>query len=130
LYKTIIGLEPAREALAGYRERCGAMSDGLDGADFITLARSGATLRTRDRRAVTVTAIDAAAGLIRGSIPMEGELAWRRDGSFSDAPPGVAGPLDLVRSPESPSLPARRASLQDALNDDGAARAGAPTCCD
>lgn len=97
--------------------------------DFITLAQSGAALKTRDRRLVSVIAIDPAAGLIRGSIPMEGELSWRRDGSFTGAPAGVAGPLDLAPPHAVQQDGSRRASLQDALNE-GDARDRAPFCCD
>jgi hypothetical protein len=76
-----------------------------------------------------VIAIDAAAGIIRGSIAMEGELAWRRDGRFTGAPSGVAGPLDLAPPVQAAGGGPRRASLQDALNDD-AATDRAPFCCD
>jgi len=104
------------------------MADIAESPDFIALAQAGVALKTRDRRAVTLIAVDAAAGLIRGSIPMEGELSWRRDGGFTGAPAGVAGPFDLappVAAQEGP----RRASLQDALND-GDAADRAPFCCD
>lgn len=97
--------------------------------DFITLAQSGATLKTRDRRVVSVIAIDAAAGLLRGVIPMEGELSWRGDGSFTGAPAGVAGPLDLAPPHAAQQDGLRRASLQDALNA-GDAKDRAPFCCD
>jgi hypothetical protein len=104
------------------------------GTDFLALAQSGVALKTRDRRVVSVIAIDAAAGLIRGSIAMEGELSWRRDGSFTGVPLGVAGPLDLAPPPGTHQDGAqqegpRRASLQDALND-GDAKDRAPFCCD
>lgn len=98
-----------------------------EAGDFIALAAAGVTLRTRDRRAVTLTGIDAAAGLIRGSVALEGALAWRRDGSFVGASVGVAGPLDLVVP--NAAAPTQRASLQAALND-GDAKARAPFCCD
>lgn len=113
-------------------------------ADFVALAQSGAPLRTRDRRDVTVIAVDAAAGIIRGSIAMEGELAWRRDGSFDGAlggalggvaetldlaPLRVAGPLDLAPPTQHAATGPRRASLRDALND-GDAKDRAPFCCD
>lgn len=97
--------------------------------DFVALAQSGAALRTRDRRDVTLIAVDAAAGIIRGSIAMEGELAWRRDGSFDGAPHGVAGPLDLAPPVQSSTAGPQRASLRDALND-GDAKDRAPFCCD
>jgi hypothetical protein len=100
--------------------------------DFIALARSGVQLRTRDRRAVTLIAVDAAAGIIRGSIAMEGEFSWRRDGDFTGAPlgltGGVAGPLDLA-PPRAAGAEPHRASLRDALNN-GAAKDRAPFCCD
>ncbi len=105
------------------------MTEAVAIADFVTLAESGVALRTRDRRDVTVTAIDAAAGILLGAIAGEGELAWRRDGSFADAPQGVAGPLDLV-APAAPATSARSASLQAALNDPDAAQDRAPFCCD
>ena len=105
------------------------MTEATGAADFIALAQAGAALRTRDRRAVTVTAIDAAAGVLRGIIAGDGELAWRRDGSFADAPNGVAGPLDLV-APAETAAPRQRASLRDALNDPAAAQDRAPFCCD
>jgi hypothetical protein len=96
--------------------------------DFIALAETGATLKTRDRRVVSVVAVDAA-GFIRGTIAMEGELSWRRDGSFTGAPLGVAGPLDLAPPSAAPRDGPQRASLQDALND-GEAKDRALFCCD
>lgn len=104
------------------------MADEAASPDFIALAQAGAALKTRDRRVVSVISIDAAAGIIRGSIAMEGELTWRGDGSFTGAPLGVAGPLDLAPPAQTGSEP-RRASLQDALNDDDA-KDRAPFCCD
>lgn len=108
------------------------MSD-LAQTDFLALAQAGTALRTRDRRAVTLTGIDAAAGLLRGRVAMEGELSWRRDGSFAGAPAGVtggvAGPLDLVAPPPAQNDAKQRASLQDALNADDA-RDRTPFCCD
>lgn len=86
-------------------------------------------LKTRDRRAVTLIAVDEVAGILRGSIAMEGELAWRRDGSFTGAPLGVAGPLDLAPVVQATQDGPRRASLQDALNDTDA-KDRAPFCCD
>lgn len=99
----------------------------MDQTDFIALAQAGASLRTRDRRAVTVIAIDAVTGMIRGSIALEGELTWRRDGGYAGAPLGLAGPLDLV--PPADAAQARRASLQQALNDEDS-KSRAPFCCD
>lgn len=96
--------------------------------DFIDLAQSGVQLRTRDRRAVTLIAIDAVAGTIRGSIAMEGELTWRRDGGFTGAPLSVAGPLDLA-PPQAAGTGPQRASLRDALND-GDSKERGPFCCD
>ncbi|HNB28535.1 MAG TPA: hypothetical protein PLR41_16330 [Alphaproteobacteria bacterium] len=109
------------------------MTEAVAIADFVTLAESGVALRTRDRRDVTVTAIDAAAGILRGAIAGEGELAWRRDGSFAAAPQGVAGgvagPLDLV-APAAPATSPRSVSLRDALNAPDSAKDRAPFCCD
>lgn len=104
------------------------MAEESNIVDFIALAQAGVPLRTRDRRAVTVIAIDAALGIMRGSVVLEGELTWRRDGTYSDAPLGVAGPFDLA--PPAPSqIETRRASLRDALNDEDA-KSRAPFCCD
>jgi hypothetical protein len=97
--------------------------------DFIALAQAGITLKTRDRRAVNIITIDAKAGIIRGSIAMEGKLSWRRDGSFTGAPLGVAGPLDLAAPSQATQDGPRRTSLQDALNGDDA-QDRAPFCCD
>ena len=105
------------------------MTEASNPVDFIALAESGAALRTRDRRGVTVTAVDAAAGMLRGIVAAEGELAWRRDGSFADAPLGVAGPLDLV-APVATAAGTQSASLRAALNDPETAKSRAPFCCD
>lgn len=99
-----------------------------EAGDFIALAAAGVTLRTRDRRAVTLTGIDVDAGLIRGSVALEGALAWRQDGSFAGASVGDAGPLDLV-VPNAAAVLTQRASLQAALNDEDA-KDRAPFCCD
>jgi hypothetical protein len=94
--------------------------------DLATLISAGHRLRTRDRREVTVTAVDAATGRISGTVPMVGLCHWRRDGRYEDAPGGGAGPLDLVppqaRAPEGP----QHASLKDNLDDPAARNA----CCD
>lgn len=105
------------------------MADEAASLDFIALAQAGVALKTRDRRAVSVISIDAAAGIIRGSIAMEGELDWRRDGTFTGAPLGVAGPLDLAPPVQAAGGGPRSASLRDALNDDDA-KDRAPFCCD
>lgn len=105
------------------------MTEATAETDFIALAQAGTALRTRDRRAVMLIAVDPAKGLIRGTVALEGELTWRRDGGYSGAPAGIAGPLDLAP----PQLAARaqgRASLQEALNDTEGAAARAPFCCD
>ena len=106
-----------------------AIAAAVIAPDFIALARAGITLKTRDRRAVGVLAIDAEAGIIRGSIAMEGELSWRRDGSFTGAPLGVAGPLDLAPPSQATQDGPRHASLQDALNEEQA-KDRALFCCD
>lgn len=100
----------------------------MSATDFIALARSGAHLTTRDRRAVAVIAIDDGVGIIRGRIAVEGELTWRRDGRFTGAPGSVAGPLDLAPPSQAQATP-RRASLQEALNESDA-KGRAPFCCD
>jgi hypothetical protein len=98
----------------------------MAGTDFIALAQAGATLRTRDRREVTVVTIDAASGRISGQVAMVGTCHWQRDGLLEKAPGGSAGPLDLA-PPARASLGApQRASLQDALADPSARNA----CCD
>lgn len=105
------------------------MTRTTDTVDFIALAQLGAALRTRDRRAVTIIALDVAAGMLRGTIAQEGELAWRRDGSFAAAPAGVAGPLDLM-PPSTAGAAPMRASLKDALNENDGDTARGPFCCD
>lgn len=100
-----------------------------DSIDFIALAQAGVALRTRDRRAVDISRIDAAAGIIHGSIAMEGTLRWRRDGSFADAPGGAAGPFDLVVPDTAAAAGTARVSLRDALAEEEAS-ARAPFCCD
>ena len=105
------------------------MADAAASSDFIALAQAGTALKTRDRRAVSIVAIDAVAGIIRGSIAMEGELSWRRDGSFTGAPLGVAGPLDLAPPAQASSDGPRSASLQKALNE-RESKDRAPFCCD
>lgn len=105
------------------------MTEATTEMDFVALAQAGAELRTRDRRAVTLIAVDPATGSIRGAVGSEGELAWRRDGGYDGAPAGVAGPLDLA--PPRPEVPAQsRMSLREALNDAAGAAARAPFCCD
>lgn len=105
------------------------MADEIASPDFIALAQAGTMLKTRDHRVVTIIVIDAAAGLIRGSIAMEGELSWRRDGGFTGAPHGVTGPLDLAPPAPSQQDGPRRASLQEALNE-SESKDRAPFCCD
>ena len=97
------------------------MTDGA--TDIAALAKAGAPLRTRDRREVTVTAIDEASGRISGNVPMVGLCHWRRDGQYEGA--GSAGPLDLV--PKAAAAESQQhASVTDALGDPAAKNA----CCD
>ena len=91
--------------------------------DMAAMAQAGIALRTRDRRDVTVTAVDAASGRITGIVPMVGPCHWQRDGRYEGA--GSAGPLDLVpRAAVAESQ--QHALLKDALGDPAAKNA----CCD
>lgn len=94
-----------------------------DPHDIAALAQAGVSLRTRDRREVTVTAIDAASGRISGIVPMVGTCHWRRDGQYEGA--GSAGPLDLVPR-QAVTEPQQHASVTAALDDPAAKNA----CCD
>ncbi|GAB2176946.1 hypothetical protein [Dongia sp. agr-C8] len=95
--------------------------------DFLSHCRPGLVLKTRDRRDARITAVDAAAGLISGEVPMLGACAWRADGRYHRAPGGAAGPWDLMPpAPESAATGQRRESLAAALNADD----GNPGCCD
>jgi hypothetical protein len=96
--------------------------------DFLACCRPGMTLRTRDRREARILAVDAAAGVLHGEVPMLGSCIWRGDGRYQDAPAGAAGPWDLM--PPQPARSARtegaHGSLSDALNRGDAN----PGCCD
>ena len=93
--------------------------------DFIAVCRPGTVLFTRDRRQATVTRVEADAGLVYGDISMFGPCSWRRDGVYSEAPAGAAGPLDLMPPASEPAAPRRTVSLKDTL------RAGDRNfCCD
>ncbi len=94
--------------------------------DLAALISAGHRLRTRDRREVDVTAIDAATGRISGTVPMVGLCHWRRDGRCEDAPGGGAGPLDLMPPQAGAAEGPQRASLKDNLCDPAARNA----CCD
>jgi hypothetical protein len=97
--------------------------------DFLTRCRPGMTLMTRDRRRATITAVDAAAELITGAVPMLGACTWRSDGRYAAAPAGAAGPLDLMPPGAAADTTAQsRASLATALQDPD--RDGNPGCCD
>ena len=89
-------------------------------------------LRTRDRRTVTGSTIDAASGEISGAVPMIGACVWRRDGRILKTPQMTfsgehAGPLDLVLvapiAGEGPQHGSIVAALADPDNKGG-------TCCD
>lgn len=94
--------------------------------DLAALIAAGHRLRTRDRREVAVTAVDAATGRISGTVPMVGPCHWRRDGRYEDAPGGGAGPLDLMPPETSIGEGPQHASLKDNLDDPAARNA----CCD
>ncbi|WP_303977715.1 hypothetical protein [Dongia mobilis] len=94
-----------------------------DPRDIAALAQAGVSLRTRDRRDVTVTSVDAETGRISGIVPMVGPCHWRRDGQFEGA--GSAGPLDLVPK-QATTEPQLHASVAEALGDPAAKNA----CCD
>jgi hypothetical protein len=98
--------------------------------DFLTYCTVGAVLRTRDRRAARIIAVDRRARIIQGEIQMQGPCRWRADGRYLDAPAGAAGPWDLMppvlekdHHPEASS----RASLAEALQNPDP---GNPGCCD
>jgi hypothetical protein len=95
-----------------------------DGFDFVAACRPGMILRTRDRREATITRVDAAKGLVHGEVPQTGSCSWRRDGVYSEAPGGAAGPLDLT-PPAAPPAARRTVALKDALGGDGRG-----FCCD
>ena len=92
--------------------------------DIAALAMPGQTLRTRDRRDVTITTVDAATGRISGIVPMVGLCHWRRDGQYEGA--SSAGPLDLMQPRAEASAEQKHASLQESLGDPTARNA----CCD
>ena len=95
--------------------------------DFLTLCQPGLELKTRDRRAARITAVDKATGLISGEVPMLGACAWKADGRFHLAPAGAAGPWDLMPpAAEGTTTEQERASLAAALNSED----GNPGCCD
>jgi len=95
--------------------------------DFLTYCRPGMVLKTRDRREARITAVDPAAGLISGTVPMLGACAWRVDGRFHKAPAGAAGPWDLMPPSENTAPTEQQSqSLAAALN----AEDGNPGCCD
>ena len=95
--------------------------------DFLAHCRPGMELKTRDRRAARVTAVDKATGLISGEVPMLGACAWKADGRFHLAPAGAAGPWDLMPpAAECTATEQQRASLAAALNSED----GNPGCCD
>ncbi len=96
-----------------------------EAADFLTLVAAGHVLRTRDRRPVADLRIIG--DRILGRVPMLGEIAWRKDGRYAEAPGGAAGPLDLVL-PQAPATAPREASLREALAEADPATKAA--CCD
>jgi hypothetical protein len=91
---------------------------GMDGFDFIAHCKPGMTLLTGDRRSVTVTAVDAAAGLVHGDLQMFGPTSWRADGLWIDAPCGARGLFDLAVPSSEPALAPKRASMAEALDGD------------
>jgi hypothetical protein len=103
------------------------MADDGPRFDFLSLCRPGMVLRTRDRRAVLITAVAEETGLISGTVQMLGACAWRADGRFHEAPVGAAGPWDLMPPAEDrPATARRHESLAEALQSDD----GNPGCCD
>ena len=95
-----------------------------DPVDIAALAQSGQPLRTRDRRDVTVTAIDPATGRISGLVPMVGPCHWRRDGQFEGS--NSAGPLDLMLLKISANETQSHGFMVPKLGDPAAKNA----CCD
>jgi hypothetical protein len=96
--------------------------------DFLAFCRPGRVLKTRDRRAVRITGVDPAAGIIRGEVQMMGACAWRADGRYRDAPAGVAGPWDLA--PPAPSNEPRSEQPRESLAAALQRSDGNPGCCD
>ena len=92
--------------------------------DVAALALAHQGLRTRDRRDVTVTAIDPDTGRISGIVPMVGPCHWQRDGRVEGA--RHAGPLDLMPPGPASAEARKHASLQEVLGDPAARNA----CCD
>ena len=90
----------------------------MDGLDFIAHCKPGMTLLTADRRSVTITAVDAAAGLVHGELQMFGPTSWRADGLWIDAPCGARGLFDLAPPAVEASHEQKRASVVEALDDD------------
>lgn len=96
-----------------------------DSFDFIAAGRPGMVLRTRDRHEATITQVAAEEGLVRGEVRQFGPCAWRRDGLYSAAPAGAAGPLDLMPPAEATALPRKSVALLDALEPENRG-----FCCD
>lgn len=90
----------------------------MDTFDFVAHCQPGMTLLTGDRRTVTVTAVDASAGLIHGDLQMFGPTSWRADGLWIEAPCGARGVFDLAPPASAPAAAPKRASVVDALEGD------------
>ena len=90
----------------------------MEAFDYIAHCKPGMTLLTGDRRKVTITAVDAAAGLVHGDLQMFGPTSWRADGLWIDAPCGARGLFDLTPPSGEAAPQQQRASVVDALDGD------------
>ena len=90
----------------------------MESFDFVAHCKPGMTLLTGDRRSVTITAVDAAAGLVHGDLQMFGPTSWRPDGLWIDAPCGARGLFDLTPPAAETAHEQQRASVVEALDGD------------
>ncbi|MBI2255308.1 MAG: hypothetical protein HYU58_11860 [Proteobacteria bacterium] len=93
--------------------------------DIAALIKAGKPVRTRDRRAATDLSVDGD-GTITGHVPMVGTCRWQRDGRYTAAPGGGAGPLDLVPVAAPAKDGPQRGSVIGQLSDPEAKN----SCCD
>ena len=99
-------------------------------ADLLSACREGMVLRTRDRRAASISRLEPAAGLIHGEVEMQGACVWRADGRWRDAPFGAPGPLDLMPPELVPAGEARPPGQATASVKEAFDPANRLFCCD